>query len=212
MDEGGNLDFSPSGTRCFTVSSVACVRPFGWRSRLAELKYELIEGGMNIECFHASEDKQVVRDRVFAIISDELRSFRVDSLIVEKQKTGMMLQPVERFYPMMLGYLLRHVINSIRAGAYSEVIVLTDALPLERKRNAVEKAIKETLAGMLPATMRYRALRHASKSNLELQVADYCNWAVFRKWERGDLRPYSVVGLAVQSEVDVHRDEKAVHY
>jgi hypothetical protein len=203
MDEGGNLDFSPSGTRYFTVSSVACVRPFGWRSRLAELKYELIEGGMNIECFHASEDKQVVRDRVFAIISDELRSFRVDSLVVEKRKTGTVLQPVERFYPMMLGYLLRHVINSIRAGAYSEVIVLTDALPLERKRNAVEKAIKETLAGMLPGVMRYRVLHHASKSNIELQVADYCNWAIYRKWTNGDVRSYDIIKDAIRSEFDV---------
>ena len=212
MDEGGNLDFSPSGTRYFTVSSVACVRPFGWRSRLAELKYELIEGGMNIECFHASEDKQVVRNRVFAIISDELHSFRVDSLIIERRKTGPDLQSVERFYPTMTGHLLRHVINSIRADAYSEVIVLTDALPLERKRNAVEKAIKGTLAGMLPATMRYRVLHHASKSNLELQVADYCNWAIYRKWTNGDVRSYDIIKDAVRSEFDFSETDYKPYY
>jgi hypothetical protein len=212
LDEGGNLDFSPSGTRYFTVSSVAGVRPFAWHSRLAELKYELVEGGMDIERFHASEDKQVVRDRVFAIISDELRSFRVDSLVVEKRKTGPALQPVERFYPRMLGYLLRYVINGVRAGAYSEVIVVTDALPLERKRNAVEKAVKETLAEMLPAAMRYRVFHHASKSSFELQVADYCNWAVYRKWEKNDLRSYDIVKPAIQSEFELFKTGERLYY
>ncbi len=35
-----------------------------------------------------------------------------------------------------------------------------------------------TLAGMLPKTARYRVLHHDSKSNMDLQIVDYCNWAV----------------------------------
>jgi hypothetical protein len=212
LDEGGNLDFSPSGTKYFTVSSVARVRPFGWHTRLVDLKYGLIEGGMNIESFHASEDRQAVRDRVFGIVSEDLRSVRIDSLVVEKRKTGPALQPVERFYPRMLGYLLRFVINNVRADAFSEVILLTDALPVERKRNAVEKAIKETLAGMLPATMRYRVFHHASKSNFELQVADYCNWAIYRKWEKGDLRSYDIIKPAVRSEYEIFKSGQRFYY
>jgi hypothetical protein len=60
--------------------------------------------------------------------------------------------------------------------------------------------------------MRYRVLHHASKSNLELQVADYCNWAVFRKWERGDLRSYAVVSQAVLSETDVYHGDETAYY
>jgi hypothetical protein len=212
LDEGGNLDFSQSGTRFFTISSVTRTRPFGGHARLAELKYELIESGTDIEYFHASEDRQVVRDKVFAVIRDELDSLRIDSLVVEKRKAPPDVRQEERFYPHMVGLLLRHVLSRLPDASYSEVVVLTDALPVERRRRAMEKAVKETLAMRLPRDIRYRVLHHASKSNLELQVADYCNWAVFRKWERGDRRPYSIVGPAVQSEADVYQDETTVYY
>ncbi|WP_448508115.1 DUF3800 domain-containing protein, partial [Immundisolibacter sp.] len=66
-----------------------------------------------------------------------------------------------------------------------EVIVITDTIPIQKKRQAVEKAIKGALSAMLPAGMRYRILHHASRSHYGLQVADYCNWAVFRKWQKG---------------------------
>ena len=29
-------------------------------------------------------------------------------------------------------------------------------------------------------------MHHSSRSHFGLQVADYCCWAVFRKWEQGD--------------------------
>ena len=50
----------------------------------------------------------------------------------------------------------------------------------------VKKAVKMTLAKMLPKGVRYRVLHHDSKSNLDLQIADYCNWVIYRKWDRGD--------------------------
>jgi hypothetical protein len=212
LDEGGNLDFSRSGTRFFTISSVTRTRPFGGHARLAELKYELIESGIDIEYFHASEDRQAVRDKVFAVIHDELDSLRIDSLVVEKRKTPPDVRQEEHFYPQMVGLLLRHVLGHMPDASYSEIVVLTDALPLERRRRAMEKAVKEALALRLPRDMRYRVLHHASKSNLELQVADYCNWAVFRKWERGDLRSYAVVSQAVLSETDVYHGDETAYY
>jgi hypothetical protein len=131
---------------------------------------------------------------------------------VEKRKAGPALRPVEQFYPRMLGYLLRYLVNGIEANAYSELIVVTDALPVERKRRAIEKAVKVTLARMLPAGTQYRALHHASKSSFELQVADYCNWAVFRKWERGDVRSYELVKPAITSEYDIFQTGTRLYY
>lgn len=212
LDEGGNLDFSATGSSFFTVSAVTLKRPFPWQAELAALKYELIETGLDVEYFHASEDRQPVRDRVFAIIQRVLPELRIDSLIVEKRKTGPALRPVEQFYPRMLGYLLRYLVNDVDASAYSEIVVVTDALPVERKRRAVEKTVKITLAKMLPAGTRYRVLHHASKSSFELQVADYCNWAVFRKWERGDSRSYDLVRPAVRSEYDIFQSGTKLYY
>ena len=65
LDEGGNLDFSPSGTKYFVLSSLTKERPFHAGKELIELKYDLVELGTNLEYFHAAEDRQAVRNSVF---------------------------------------------------------------------------------------------------------------------------------------------------
>jgi len=212
VDEGGNFDFSRGGTSHFTLSCLSRERPFPDYSEFISLKYDLVEKGMDIEYFHASEDKQAVRDLVFQIIQRNLVGMRVDALIVEKRKTAPLLREPSEFYPRMLGYLLRYVLERYRLKDYAEVIVFTDRIPVAQKRNAVEKAIKTTLSSMLPAASRYRVLHHDSKSNFQLQIADYCNWAIYRKWDRGDLRSYNVIKAAVSSEFDIFRTGSTYYY
>ena len=81
LDEGGNLDFSPSGTRYFTLTGVTLSRPFPCDSELHALRFDLIETGLDIEYFHASEDRQPVRDKVFEIVRGSLSRFRADSIM-----------------------------------------------------------------------------------------------------------------------------------
>ena len=212
LDEAGNLDFSPNGTRYFILTSITKERPFEAYKDLTELKYDLVELGTDIEYFHASEDSQAVRNRVFQIIQNRLQGVRIDSLIVEKRKTGPGLQVLHRFYPRMLGYLLKYVIDGCSLAGVKEVIVFTDRIPIARKRNAIEKAIKITLAHMLPANVKYRLLHHDSKSNFDLQIADYCNWAIYRKWDRQDERSYQLIRSAIRSEFDIFRAGQRFYY
>ncbi len=176
-------------------------RPFGLHHQLSELKYDLLEEGTDIEYFHAAEDKQAVRNRVFTMIEASLHTLRIDTLVVDKSKIQQSLHGIERFYPELLGRLLRHLFASLRPGLHQDVIIVTDSIPLKRQRRAVEKAVKKTLSRCLPEGLKYRMLHHASKSNFGLQVADYCNWAVFRKWERNDTRSYDLIKDAIESEL-----------
>jgi hypothetical protein len=112
----------------------------------------------------------------------------------------------------MLGYLLRYVLNGLDLAQYSEIIVFTDRLPIQRKRKAVEKAVKLTLAHMLPKQVRYRIFHHDSKSNFDLQIADYCNWAICRKWDRADTRSYDRICSVVKSEFNIFQSGKNVYY
>lgn len=212
LDEAGDFNFSPTGTSFFTLTTVRLVRPFNCDQPLLSLKYDLIEMGLDIEYFHAAEDRQAVRDRVFGIIAHYLGEMRFDSLVVEKRKTGPALQVVERFYPRMIGYLLKYVLHPTNLDGCNEVIVITDNIPVSRKRQAIEKAIKVTLARMLAKGTRYSLLHHAYKSCIGLQVTDYCNWAVFRKWERGDARSYDLVKAAMHSEFDIFRSGTRHYY
>jgi hypothetical protein len=179
---------------------------------LTSLKFDLAEEGHYLEYFHASNDRQFVRDRVFERIRDDLGRLRVDSLIVEKAKTAPSLRPVKRFYPRMLGYLLRYVLREIGKWGCRKVIVYTDAIPVKKKRRAVEKATKLELARFIGKEQEYVVLHHDSKSNPYLQAIDYVNWAIYRKWDSGDRRSYDLVSGAIESEFDIFRQGTRYYY
>lgn len=212
LDEAGNFDFSHSGTKYFVITSLTKRRPFEAYKELTELKYDLLELGINLEYFHAAEDKQATRNRAFEIISGHLKEVRLDSLIVEKSKTGPALREEVRFYPEMLGYLLKYVLNKENLRNVQETIIVTDRIPIQRKRDAIEKAIKQTLMISLPQGIPYRILHHESKSNVDLQIVDYCNWAVYRKWDRDDKRSYDKIRRAIRSEFDIFRSGGRHYY
>lgn len=212
LDEAGNFDFSSRGTKYFLLGCITKERPFIASHQLNELKYDLFEKGIGLEYFHATEDQQTTRNEVFNIICNNLDGVRYDSVIVEKRKTAPIIQSPERFYPKMLGYLLRYVLERNHLSNYNEVIVITDQIPINKKRKAVEKTIKETLAEMLPKAARYRIYHHDSKSNFDLQIADYFNWAVYRKWDRGDPRSYKKIKRAISSEFDIFRSGTTHYY
>ena len=187
LDESGNLDFSDNGTRHFVIAGVCARRPFPVFDLLDGYKHSNLESGGDIEYFHCYNDRRALRDAVFNIITSDMDDMRVNCLVVEKSRIATPMRDDLRFYPTALGQLLSRVIPSELAGGETEqIIVITDTIPINRRRRAVERAIRTTLSQMLPAGVKYRVLHHQSRSHYGLQVADYCCWAVFRKWEMGD--------------------------
>ena len=174
LDEAGNFDFSVNGTRDFALASVSMRRPFPAFDALGNYKHDCLEAGRNLEHFHCSHDREEVRNTLLDLIAAHVDAIRIDYLVVEKPGTDLALQEVVRFYPEMLGHLLKVVLPRELDADTSEVIVITDVIPVNKKRRAVEKAVRTTLARMLPTGMNYRVLRHQSRSHYGLQVADYC--------------------------------------
>ena len=203
IDEGGDFNFSPTGSKYFTITGVTTARPFPLEEEFAALRFDLLESGLSLEYFHPSEDTQATRDRVFALIQKELNRLRVDTIIVEKRKTAPSLREMDQFYPRMLGYLLRYVANGTNWNRWSELVVITDRIPHNKKRSAIEKAVKTTLAAVLPQNVRFRVLHHDSKSSYLLQVADYFNWAIYRAWTSGDTRSLDLVRRSIFSQFDI---------
>jgi hypothetical protein len=212
LDEAGNLDFSDKGSEYFILTSLTLERPFNGLNDLISLKYDLIEFGLDIEYFHASEDKQPVRDRVFHIISKNIQHHHFDSIVVEKRKTHPKLQSDIAFYPRMPSYLLSYVFKNINSQQYDEVVVLTDTIPLQRKRKAIQKEIKTLLKKNLKAEAKFRVMHHSSKSNMCLQISDYACWAIYRKWESNDKRSYNLIDNSLVSEFEIFSEGKKEYY
>lgn len=146
LDEAGNFDFSKNGTRYFQVGAITKERPFHACKALNELKYDLVEKGLDIEYFHAAEDQQATRNEVFAIIRENLDGVRFDSIYLDKQASGHESKHDHAFYVEMF--------------------------------------------------------HHDSKSNFDLQIADYFNWAAFRYLRDGDDRSYKLIAPVVRPALE----------
>ena len=212
VDESGNFDFSERGTAFFTLTCVATERPFRIYQEIDNYKYDLIENGFPWEFFHCAEDNRHIRSKMLSLIKKYLSKFRIDSLIVEKRKTFPPLQEPTEFYPRMLGYLLAYVLRDYRSGQFSKIVIITDSMPEASKRKAMEKSTKAILATMLPEGTNHTILHHAAKSHYGLQIVDYCNWSIFRKWERKDNEHYGIIESAIRSEFEIFQAGKTRYY
>lgn len=211
LDESGNFDFSANGTGYFLLTSVTMRRPFRLYTELESYKYDCIESGEDVEYFHCVDDCNAVRDAVFGVIGSHLSELRIDCLVIEKRKTRPALHG-DGIYRWALGYLLRRVLSlEVHAGT-SNVMVITDAFPVNRKRRAVEEAIQHAVVSKQLPGMKYRVAHHQSRSHYGLQVADYCCWALFRKWQRGKSVWYDRIKPALRSEIDVFAGETQHYY
>ena len=210
LDESGDFNFSTKGTKYYVLSVVATQRPFDLYHNLIETRYDLVEAGFDLEEFHAAQDKQAIRDQVFADIATQLQRLKIYSIIIEKSKTNPTIREPRVFYPKMLAILMAYVFNGMKAQ--EEIVVFTDEIPVNKKRGLVEGTIKSELKQRTKDGMNYRVLHHCSKSNLGIQIADYCNWAIYRKWSRGDLRSYDLIEDSVKSEFEVFRNGEFTYY
>ena len=127
IDVSGNYDFASSGTEHIVLTSIVCTEACSGVLELYRLKHLLIDQGVNIEYFHAAEDRQVVRDDVFSTIAN-LTNLRIDSVIVEKRKTAPKLRPLKIFYPRMIEYLLKYIFDpqGINVSNFDKVFIFLD--------------------------------------------------------------------------------------
>jgi len=215
LDEAGNFDFSTKGTKYFILTTMTLSRNWdNLYSDLYNLKYALIERGLDIESFHCCEDNVRVRKSVFDILEKNLAKsdVRIDSIIIEKRKTYTGLQNEKDFYTRMMGYLLNFVLNTDFIDKSEEVIVITDTIPINKKRKTIEKILKQALKQIEPKGKNFRIMHHNSCSHLALQIVDYCNWAMFRKWERNDTLFYEQIKPFIKSEFEIFKNGNKYYY
>lgn len=204
VDVSGNYDFSIRGTKYLTLTSVVTTDINPGVLELYELKHNLIDQGINIEYFHAAEDRQPVRDRVFAILSG-LDNIRVDAVVVEKRKAAPSTRQMRRFYPMMIENLLKYPFDprGIDVSRFDKVFIFLDRESSRRQeREALTKGVKRYLTRHL-GKVPYILCMHQSASHPYLQIVDYFSWAIYVKWERGETRPYHMIRHLIKSEFPI---------
>jgi hypothetical protein len=194
IDEAGNFDFGANGTAWIILTCVHVPWDCQRIARLAQLKHDLLHEGLGLEYFHASEDNQRVRQRFLEAIRGILPQGAVKARIVLKSAVAEGLRHPEKFYPAFVGPLVERHTQQHSGNVY----IFSDALPVNKKRRGLEKAVANKLSAGAKEGMSYTFLHHASKSNFDLQIADYCCWAIWRALTKGDRTALEVLGDSVE--------------
>jgi len=204
LDEGGNFDFSKTGTKYYTLSALTTTSPLLHAHDIAELKYQMWDRDLELEYFRATEDLQNVRDHVFEFIQKNTDTISVDTIIIQKNKVSPVLQnDIVRFYGKFMQILLKYIFTFYK-NRYKKIIVITDTPPTGKHGQAKTKALKTELKSWIKGfDSSYNIYHFASKSDANLQIVDYLNWAVEIKWERDELRSYELMKKCLRSEFDV---------
>jgi hypothetical protein len=195
LDESGDLTFSPRGSRHYLFAVAWTYDPGPLARDLTALRFGLIKQGHNLDAFHACEDKQADRDQVVALMTG-YNTWKYAGLVVEKRMVNPAIREPHDFYPKFASMLLRFVLRGRVQRNTSRVLIYTDTLPMSQRRRAVETAIRatcETELAARPVSLPFMSLHHSRQSNTWIQVADYCAWALFKKWESGDTRTYDQI-------------------
>jgi len=224
LDESGNLDFSPRGSRYWSLTALSTFSPIEGRDQLTALLYELAGFGVGQEFFHATEDLQSIRDQVFQRINKMPDDFEIHSVIAEKRKANPSLYEEmarragawslrtnpDDFYSIVCRTLLTYIFRRWKYRQAKRVVVILSAIFNGPRHAGIKQTLRKYLKGK--SDLEFHIYFHATKADLNCQMADYCGWAISIKWERGDTRSYDLVKHRIKSEFDIFRSGTSVYY
>lgn len=211
-DEAGCLVFrrSPHVSRYFILCTVTsddcCVG-----NELLALRRELAWEGLHLEAdqFHASEDPEAVRQRVFQLLAG--LDLQADITLFEKSKALPRIRETEeQFYKYAWYFHFKNVArNRLKRG--DDVLIHAASIGTKKRRQAFRAVLNDVAQQVLPGS-RWQTTFWQSSSDPCLQVADYLAWAVQRKVERNDARHHSLIAHHICSEYDIFRTSELHHY
>lgn len=201
-DEAGNFDFSRGlgASRYFILCTVTADHcEVG--NELLSLRRNLGWRGKHLDrVFHAAKDPQAIRDEVFDLLGG--LDFRVDATIFEKRKALPRIRETEQyFYRHVWYYHFKHVGPKVLRPS-DRLFVMAASIGTKRRRGAFHGAV-DSVVRQVARCASHRVAFWPAESDPCLQVADYCCWAIQRKWEGGDDRSHVLIAPKIRSEFDI---------
>ncbi len=203
-DEAGNFDFRVGhGASTYFIIGTVTMKDCSAGEQLMELRRELAWQSVALEStFHATEDTQVVRDQVFQLLQP--LDFRIDATIVEKRKTQPHVQRrPEYFYKLAWFMHFKYVAPEI-VKPRDQLLVIAASIGTKKRQKGIRLGIADVVNQSAPVS-RWEVAFWPSNSDPCLQIADYCTWAIQRKWEKNDIRSYGLIKDKIATEYDIFR-------
>lgn len=211
IDEAGCMTFArKKGASTYFIVCSITLESCQIGNDLLGLRRELAWQGYDLgDYFHATTDKQAVRDEVFKVIAGE--PFKVHSTILEKPKAQDHLRKSrERFYKTAFYFHFQHV-GPLISQPTDELLITTASIGTKRERAAFVHAVEDVMSQTVNRSQWATTFCEA-KSDPCLQVVDYCAWAIQRKWEAKDNRSYELIAHKIASEYDLWAKGSTLYY
>jgi hypothetical protein len=212
-DEAGCFTFNrqPNVSKYFILCTVV-MDDCGIATQLLDLRRRLAWDGFELgEYFHATTDKQAVRDEVYKVIVNA--PFTIQATIMEKSKAQPQVRETKpRFY--QYGYFYHFKFGATKQlDSTSEALVTTASLGTRKERAAFEDSVADVMR-QTKSVKEWRADFMPCHADPCLQVADYCAWAIQRKWESAgkDIRSYDLIKERITYEYDLWARGDHHHY
>lgn len=200
IDESGNFDFSLKGTRYFVVCAYITNNPLDIRFDILKLRYKLLEFGYEQESFHATEDKQFVRNDMYKIISNSNGYYSF--VYVKKKRLGYELKNKKELYTLSIKTLLFNILTNEQDlnKKYNQLIVIMDKVLTNEEKGYLYKIIRPELKKF---DIRFELYFFQTKSDYNAQIADYGSWARYIGLEKGEYGPLCSVNHLVKLDINL---------
>lgn len=209
-DEAGCFTFKrgPNISDYFIICTVT-LSDLNVAADLVKLRRKMIWNGEAVaDYFHATTDQQPIRDQVYDVIGRH--DVRVQATVCEKAKAQPTITKSRaRFYKYPWFYQFKHAIAP-HLTADDELLITAASLGTKKER----ATFCNELADVMSQTVRAKWAVDFRPSQCDpcLQVADYCAWAIQRKWEMRDTRSYDIIKSQITYEYELWKHGKTLYY
>lgn len=175
-----------------------------------DLRHNLIWEGKELgDYFHATNDHRHVRNRVYEEILKF--DFEVQATICEKSKAQPQVRSSKsQFYQYPWFYHLKHGIAKNLPDT-GRVFVTAAAIGNRKEKVAFRSCVDRATAQALP-NREWGVDFRPAQADPCLQIADYCAWAIQRKWERNDSSAYDLIENRIVYEYDLWKRGSKHYY
>jgi hypothetical protein len=197
-DEAGNFDFSGAlGASRYFILATVTMSDCQAGDRLQALRRRLAWRGVHLGAvLHATEDPQIVRDEVFATL--RRCEMRIDATIIAKASVPLALRDGHELYRYAWHQHFSRIAGEV-AGDDDRLLAVASDLGTRKRRGAFHLAVDDAIRAS--ARCPHRVAFWPNMSEPCLVVADYCTWAIQRRWEREDGRSRALIVDKIASEV-----------
>jgi hypothetical protein len=210
-DEAGCFVFERNNrvSRFFLVCTVT-VDDCAIGDALLALRRELIWQDKPVrEHFHATEDHGAVRTAVYDFLKNA--DFRADVTLLDKPKADPQTRSTkESFYKYAWYHHLREVAPALLNGK-TEAFICAASVGTNKGQAVYTAAVNDVLQQLIQR-QQWKTCFPRAVAEPCLQIADYCAWAVQRKFERGDDKWFKMIEPKFSTVSDLWETITQEHY